>query len=179
MLIERQADRLRVRWTARPLPLGAVTGLAIGGLILLAYRVPALHAYAQQFGPTIRERLGVFGVDSAASYGLFCAFLAVLHSGIEEYYWRWYVFGTLLRFFPMGPSVLVAALGFAAHHYVVLGCYFGIGGALVFGTGVGIGGALWCWMMRRQDSVLGAWLSHALVDAAIFVVGYDLVFASQ
>ena len=49
-------------------------------------------------------------------------------------------------------------------------------GAFVFGTGVGIGGALWCWLYRRQRTLAGAWVSHAIVDVAIFCVGYSLVF---
>jgi len=160
----------------RALPGGLVTGLIIGGAILLAYRIPALHAYALGFTETIRTKLEVFGVTSRTGYLLLCAFLAMLHSLIEEFYWRWYVFGSLSRVWPTGISVIVASLGFAAHHYVVLGCYFNFIGAVVFGTGVGIGGALWCVMLKKQGTIAGTWLSHALVDAAIFIVGYDMLF---
>ena len=165
----------RSAWSA--LPLGLLTGLAIGGVIVLAYRVPALNAYARGFAGDIRGKLSDLGVHTRSGYLAFCAFLAIAHSLIEEYYWRWYAFGSLARVWPLGVSIAVASLAFAGHHYVVLGCYFNLVGALVFGTFVGVGGALWCWMFHRQGTLAGAWLSHALVDAAIFVVGYDILFS--
>jgi membrane protease YdiL (CAAX protease family) len=163
------------RW--RALPLGLLTGVIIGGAILLAYHVPALHAYARGFAGDIRGKLADLGVHTRGQYFAFCAFLAVIHSLIEEYYWRWYVFGSLARVWPLGISSAVASLAFAGHHYVVLGCYFDFTGAFVFGSAVGVGGALWCWMFQRQRTLAGTWLSHGLVDAAIFLVGYDLIFA--
>jgi len=178
-LIERRprsADHLPSSRHWRALPLGLVTGLAIGGIILIAYRVPALRTYADGFADDIRGKLADLGVRTRAGYVAFCLFLAIAHSLIEEYYWRWYAFGSLARVWPVGVSIAVASFAFAGHHYVVLGCYFSLAGALIFGTMVGVGGALWCWMLHRQRALAGAWLSHALVDAAIFIVGYEILF---
>jgi len=160
----------------RALPLGLLTGAIIGGAILLAYRVPSLHAYAVGFAPEIRAKLSDLGIETRAAYLAFCAFLALAHSLIEEFYWRWYAFGSLVRVWPFGISLAIASLAFAGHHYVVLGCYFNFVGALIFGTCVGVGGALWSAMFHRERTLAGVWLSHALVDAAIFTVGYDIVY---
>ena len=67
---------------------------------------------------------------------------------------------------------------FMAHHVVVLGVYFP--GhfwtlAVPFSLGIAVGGVVWAWLYERTDSVWSPWLSHALVDAAIFVIGWDLV----
>ena len=44
-----------------------------------------------------------------------------------------------------------------------------------FAAVVGIGGAGHRrWIYARSDSLYGPWISHCFVDAAIFVVGYDL-----
>ncbi len=161
----------------RALPLGLLTGLLIGGAILAAYRVPTLHAYAAGFADDIRTQLADLGVEGRAGYVAFCVFLAGLHSLIEEFYWRWYVFSSLARLWPIWIAYLLGSLAFAAHHYVVLSTYFSIVGTIAFGTAVGVGGAVWCWQLRRQRTLTGAWLSHALVDAAIFMVGYDILYA--
>ena len=48
-----------------------------------------------------------------------------------------------------------------------------------FSASVAIGGAVWAWLYDRSGSLLGPWLSHILIDAAIFIIGYDLIFASS
>ena len=45
----------------------------------------------------------------------------------------------------------------------------------LFSVCVAVGGAMWAWLYERTGSLLGPWLSHLLVDAAIFAIGYDLV----
>ena len=40
---------------------------------------------------------------------------------------------------------------------------------------VAIGGAFWAWLYERSGSLVGPWMSHLLVDAGIFLVGFDLV----
>ena len=39
----------------------------------------------------------------------------------------------------------------------------------------GIGGAFWAWLYHRSESLYAPWISHCLVDLAIFLVGYDMV----
>lgn len=47
----------------------------------------------------------------------------------------------------------------------------------LFSVSVAVGGVFWAWLYDRSGSLLGPWLSHLLVDAAIFTVGYGLVKA--
>jgi membrane protease YdiL (CAAX protease family) len=179
LLIERRRVTVRpIEWGRhwRALPLGFLSGLIMGGSILGGYIFTPLRDYAINFGDDIRQKLADLEIVGPRAYIAVCVFLVFLHSLIEEFYWRWYAFGSLTRVWPLGVSYVLASLGFAAHHYVILGGYFSWPGALGFGTGVGVGGAVWCWLYRRQGTIAGAWLSHALVDAAIFIVGYDLIF---
>ncbi len=167
---------IKPRQRLRSLPLGLLTGASIGGAVLIAYAFTPVGAYAQEFTEVVRGRLTVMGVGAPHTYIVYCMFLAVIHSLIEEVYWRWFVFSQLTRCFPAWVCYVAASLAFSGHHYVALGCYFSAKGAFIFGTFVGVGGAIWCWLLRRQGTVLGAWLSHAIVDMAIFAVGYDLLF---
>jgi hypothetical protein len=73
--------------------------------------------------------------------------------------------------------MIVSALGLTAHHVLVLGKFFGFDSAAcwLFSLCVAVGGAFWAWLYERYGSLLGPWASHLLVDAAIFLIGFDLV----
>ncbi len=161
----------------KALPLGALSGVVIGGLIIALFNITPARDYVMQMAPRLRERLEFFGIHSFGTYMAWCVFLAGLHSLIEEFFWRWFVFETLLTVTSQPVAYGLAAFSFALHHYVLCWQYVSPVGAIVFGTGVGVGGLIWCWMVSRQRTLAGAWLSHALVDAAIFVVGYQMLFA--
>lgn len=163
---------------------GLVTGLAFGvsvaaAMMLLYFAglrgTPPFQAAAE----AVREKLIGFGLDSAPRYAAFGIFVSLVHSALEEYYWRWFVFGRLRDFMAFTPAAVMGSLAFTAHHVIILGVYFGWGSVaqVVFSAGVALGGFVWCWIYHRSGSLLGPWLSHALVDAAIFAVGYDLVLA--
>ena len=73
--------------------------------------------------------------------------------------------------------IVISSVGFMAHHVILLSVYFGWGSPLtyLFSLAVAVGGAFWAWLFAASRSLLGPWLSHMLVDAAIFLIGYDLV----
>ena len=75
------------------------------------------------------------------------------------------------------PIFIVSSLGFMAHHVLVLATFFGNASptTYLFSLGVAVGGVIWSLLYERSKSLLGPWISHALVDAGIFLVGYDLV----
>jgi membrane protease YdiL (CAAX protease family) len=158
--------------------LGLAFGLAVMGAMAGLYYF-CLKPAGLFDGPmlAVREKVASFGVHSAASYMALAAFYSLGHSLLEEYYWRWFVFGHCCRSLKPATAVLLSSVGFAAHHVLVLGTYFGYGSPLtwLFTAGIVIGGAFWAWLYRRSGSLVGPWLSHALVDAAIFVIGWDLV----
>jgi membrane protease YdiL (CAAX protease family) len=117
-------------------------------------------------------------VGSPLAFFLLASFLSLLHSGLEEYYWRWYAFGRLRETVPLGWATLLSALAFASHHVVILAVYFP--GrfwmmTIPLSAGIVVGGIVWASLYQRSGSLLGPWVSHALVDAAIFVVAWDLI----
>jgi membrane protease YdiL (CAAX protease family) len=134
------------------------------------------------FGNTpamVRRKLEEFGLDTPAAFFAFAGFLCVIHSFLEEYYWRWFVFGQLRRVVPLGSAILVSSFAFMAHHVIVLNVYFPgqfWTATLPFSLCVAGGGGVWACLYQRSGSLLGPWLGHLLIDAAILVIGYDLVF---
>lgn len=129
---------LDLSYHLKSIPLGLASGGAIVGLMLLLYLYSPLGIFIKGFAPVLRDHAIKMGI--AEHYIAFTLFLSLVHSGIEEYFWRWFVFGRLRLILSLKRAYLLAGLSFAAHHYVVLYAYFPLWVAFVLGTGVGIGG---------------------------------------
>ena len=107
----------------------------------------------------------------------FALFLSIPHSLLEEYYWRWFVFGQLRRTAPFGVALAVSSLAFMSHHVIVIHQMLqqGWGVTLFFSLCVAAGGAAWAWLYERSRSLYGPWISHLLVDCGIMYLGFDLI----
>jgi membrane protease YdiL (CAAX protease family) len=157
-------------------------GLAVAGAIGLLYHFALQDFLVQAGAPAkIRAKVVEFGLDTPAGFMLLAAFIAVLHSLLEEYYWRWFVFGRLRQLVPVSVAVLVANLAFMAHHVIVLSVYLPGPGqfwkaVLPLSMGVAAGGAVWSWLYHHSGSIYSPWVSHLVIDAALMAVGYDLLF---
>jgi membrane protease YdiL (CAAX protease family) len=111
----------------------------------------------------IRDKLLLFHADTPARYLFLGLFIAGFHSLMEEYYWRWFVFGELRRRMAVVSANALAALAFMAHHVVVLGVYFPqyfFTAALPFSLCVAVGGAVWAWLYQRTGTIYSAWISQ-------------------
>ncbi|MBX7103113.1 MAG: CPBP family intramembrane metalloprotease [Gemmataceae bacterium] len=127
----------------------------------------------------IRQKVEEFGVGSPSKFIALAAFLSLIHSFLEEYYWRWFVFGALRLSMPFAPAACLSGLAFSAHHLFVLDEYLPgrfWTAAVPLNLGIAIGGVFWAWLYERSGSLRSSWISHALVDAGIMYVGYRLVF---
>jgi len=173
--------RGRLRWQG-PGRAGVGAGLAFGAAVLVAMLV-VYHAWLGPAGALqaaagpVRQKLEGFGLNTLQGYVALGAFYSLAHSLLEELYWRWFVFGQLRRLIPLWPAVAVSSVGFAAHHVIVLGRYFGgfTVPTVLFSLAVAFGGAFWAWLYHRSGSLWGPWLSHLLVDAGIFAIGYGMI----
>ena len=174
-------QRRRLRWQA-PGRAGVGAGLAFGAAVLVAMLV-VYHAWLGPAGTLqtaagpVRQKLEGFGINTLPSYVALGVFYSLAHSLLEEYYWRWFVFGQLRRLAGAWPAIAVSSLAFAAHHVIVLGNYFGYFSAatVLFSLAVAGGGAFWAWLYHRSGSLWGPWLSHLLIDAGIFLIGYAMI----
>lgn len=178
--------RFEGRWpqpgrpTLRGLRLGLLFGVVVAvgtvGLYFLFLRTtPVFEATAAR----LRHQMEEFGLASPAGFALFAVFISVPHSLLEEYYWRWLVYGRLRLYVPVRAAMVLSGLAFMAHHVVLLWVYFPdqVWTAVVpFSLCVAAGGVAWAWLYQRTGAIYAAWLSHLLVDAGLFVVGYDLFF---
>jgi membrane protease YdiL (CAAX protease family) len=161
-------------------------GLGIGFGVLVGAGIGALYWAGLKnwlagtgAATMVRLKIEEFSAAAPTRYATLATFLAVVHSLLEEYYWRWFVFGRLRRLVSLSAAIVLSSLAFMAHHVVVLGRFFPDDlwrAAVPFSLCIAAGGAFWAWLYNRSGSVYAPWVSHLLVDAAIMAVGYDLVF---
>lgn len=162
---------------------GKPAGLAFGCAAALA--IWAFYAGVLRGSPLlgdapaeVRTKIVQLGLGTPAGFLLLAAFYSIVHSGLEEYYWRGFVFGGLRRRIHPAAAVALSSLAFCAHHVIVLDVYFRHAPWLtVLGSaGVAVGGGVWAWLYERDGSLSPPWLSHFAVDAALMAIGYDMVW---
>ncbi|MFW6060879.1 MAG: type II CAAX prenyl endopeptidase Rce1 family protein [Phycisphaeraceae bacterium] len=154
---------------------GATLGLVISGIIIAGYGMLGTTIIDNDRLQTVAARNNL---TDPTRYLLLAAYLTLINAALEEYVWRWFVFRqceTVLRGAGL-LAVLAAAAMFTLHHFIALKLQFGWTVTLLGSLGVFIGGATWSWLYLRYRSIWPAYLSHALVDAAVFLVGWWLLF---
>ncbi len=161
---------------------GVGVGIAFGGFVLAAMLLLFFYwlrssVHIQGLELEVVQKVKDLGINSVWKYAATGVFYALAHSLLEEYYWRWFVFGQLQHRMSVPAAIAISSLGFMAHHIVVLATYFGWDSPLayLFSLAVAIGGAVWAWIYSWSHSLLGPWLSHMVVDAAIFLIGFELI----
>lgn len=176
-----QPERLR---PTRPTWHGIRPALAVGvaaaiGIVAVYFIWLQGHELLAGVPAAVGQKVAALGIGTPLKYVLFSIFLAVIHSGLEEYYWRAYVFSGLKRRINAVAAIVISALAFTSHHLVVLSAYQPNrfwSGVLPLSAGVFVGGAVWAWLYHRFNTMYPSWISHAVIDVAIMVVGYDMAF---
>ncbi|OAI50484.1 hypothetical protein AYO44_05665 [Planctomycetaceae bacterium SCGC AG-212-F19] len=174
-----QGQKLRPgRPTFAGLWFGVVFGGLVAGTIIGIYFGFLRDTFLfHVMGPKLRAKLADYGAATPLRFALLGSFITLLHSLLEEYYWRWFVFGELKRVISVGAAIVSSSFAFMAHHVVVLLTYVpNVFFVLALCLGIAVGGMVWAWMYNRWGSIWSVWLSHLLIDAAAIIVGFDIAF---
>jgi membrane protease YdiL (CAAX protease family) len=169
------------RLTASPRALleGLGSGLAVVMLLFAAYvALQGQGALLEVARPRVLARVEAIGAATPVRFLVLALLLSVVHAFLEEYYWRWFVFGRLQARIGYAGALVVSSLAFMSHHVIILHAFLGGDfwpATLTFSAAVAAGGALWAWLYRRCRLLAGPWISHMLVDLAILGIGYDLI----
>lgn len=161
---------------------GFGVGIALGAAISLAI----FGAYATLShlidAETVRESAERSGIATPARYIGLAIYIFTLNAILEEYVWRWFVFRQCekltARLGAKGGiiAVLLSALLFTVHHVFALAAQFDALFTILASVGVFIGGAVWSWCYLRYRSIWPGYVSHAIVDVAVFAIGWKLIF---
>ena len=116
------------------------------------------------------------GLDEPLRFWTFAVWLCLANSLLEEIVFRWFV-DTRLRALGMRWALIlpISAAIFTLHHIFVLGAYFDVTLTVLGASGVFIGGILWSILRLKSGSLVPGWISHALVDLAIILVGASIL----
>jgi uncharacterized protein len=170
-------DRGRLSWSPPRhggFRVAVALGLTIAVLIFAGFAV--LWRWGAINPAMVAGRAAKTGLNNLGLYLAGALYWITLNSLLEEYVWRWFVFRKCEAVFGGRASVVAAGLAFTAHHVVALAAQFDWTITMLGSAGVFIGGAGWSWLYLRYRSVWPCYVSHALVDIPIFVIGYWLIF---
>jgi hypothetical protein len=158
-------------------------GLAAGAILAAAIVVGATLLLDPVSVEVLRQGIAVkleaFGLATPTRYLAAAFALSFVHSALEEYYWRWFLFGALRRHHSRSAANCISSLAFAAHHAVVIAAFLGLEHwplVVVGSLGVALAGTLWTELYCRTGRLLAPWLSHALADLAVLGLGYYWIF---
>jgi uncharacterized protein len=153
--------------------LGTLSGITIVFLMYLLLQTPITQVMSENIHLIRAKAIKLGFIDH---YWSFALFLALGNSLMEEYYWRWFVFGYLRQRLNFSLSMLLGSLAFGAHHFVVLSQYYPFQWTLIFGSAVVLGGIFWCFLYEKQKTLLGCWISHIIVDLGFLCIGHQFLF---
>jgi membrane protease YdiL (CAAX protease family) len=153
------------------------SGVLFAAVIVGAYFVVLRNSsYLDVLTRQLSLKLGGLGLATPLRYLMLSLFYCVVHSFLEEYYWRWFVFQQLTNHVSVAVALFLSSLAFMAHHVILLGILMGWTSWLTYASslGVAMGGGFWAWLYWRSGQLAPGWLSHFVVDAAIMAIGYSV-----
>ena len=170
-------ERGRPGWSPperRGLVAGAAAGVAMAAAVLVAW----WGALEGQVDPQLVRHAAVeMGIGSPASYFAGAASWILVNSLVEEVVWRWFVLRQLRALLPRVPAILGSAALFTVHHAVAMSDYLSPAHVALGSLAVLAAGVCWAWLYVRYASIWPAWISHVVVDVAVFLIGWQLLFS--
>ncbi|MGB2579294.1 hypothetical protein AAIR98_001213 [Elusimicrobium simillimum] len=174
-IIKRPFDiPVMLRFDAKNAALGLAWGLLIFGGAVALWCYPPFAQAAKANAGLVQGKAANFGVTQY--YLAYSIFISFFHSLLEEYYWRWFVCGRLLKVVKQNTAVIVSAIAFALHHFIICNFYFPLTWALFLTFWVAVGGVIFNLLYKKGNTLISPWLAHMGADLAIMYVGYKLIF---
>jgi len=155
---------------------GVLTGIVIAAGILAGYWLIGQRLIDPQMLEDVAEENNL---TSLPVYLALVLYLTLINSLLEEYVWRWFVYRQCERLMPAFGgwlAVIASALFFTLHHVIALHVQFGWAVTLLGSAGIFVGGVTWSWLYRRYRSIWPGYVSHIFADAAVFIIGWLLLF---
>ena len=152
---------------------GWLSGLLISAFVIGAAWLLGDRLIDREF---FREMIAGVGLDQKPLYLAGAAYWILVNSVLEEYVWRWFTVRQCSKLFHPTGAIIASGVGFTIHHFIAMQVYFSPLTAALCSLFILIGGVWWSWMFVRYKTIWPGWLSHALVDIAVFAVGYFWLF---
>jgi len=170
--VERRSPR-ELLGSPRGVPHGLALGAFFAFLIWLGW-VLGLDTMLEEHRNSVM--LAVKNWGSQSNFWIWAIFMSLIHSTLEEWYWRGFVFTRLSEKIPAGAAVIVSSACFGIHHGVLYAVTLDALSGAFLALAVAIAGAAWCLVYREEQTLWASWISHVLADLAIFAIGAHFLF---
>lgn len=158
----------------RKFAVGIVVGVMMGSSIIGSFEFLPQEIQKETFA---RISLKVQTLHIEKHFWLYALVLSFVHSLLEEFYWRFFLFAAFKKHLPRYRHFLVA-LAFSLHHFVVTIFYFDLKLGLLLGLGVFVAGYIWTQLYEKENSLGAVWISHIIADIALMSFGFRALFYS-
>ncbi len=171
-------EKRRISWS-KPVQGGFGVAIGLAAVISVFIVVAYMTVGKLLIDPKAIQAMGTdTGLSRRSTYLVGALYWVTVNSVLEEYVWRWFVVEKLEDFLGSKTAIVCSALGFTLHHIVAIQIFLTPMVVVLAATGVFVGGAVWSWCFVRYRSIWPCYVSHAIVDVAVFGVGYHLLFMS-
>ncbi|MDF5706682.1 MAG: type II CAAX endopeptidase family protein [Nostoc sp. S4] len=168
-------ENLKVQYPkGRDLLAGIGLGLLMLSIMLIIYWLLGPQWIDIRY---VRDRATQIGLNSFTIYLLGGAYWIFINSLLEEFVWRWFVYRKCEILVTPRLAVIICAVFFTIHHTVGLLAYFDWRTTILCSLGVFFAGAIWSWCYLKYRSIWTGYISHVFADIAIFIIGWQLIFA--
>jgi len=162
------------RKIAKSVIYGIIFALSIALLAFVLYKF--FYPVFAPYKSNVMDKMKSFDLNNPALFVLFGAYVILINSLIEEYYWRFFIFCGLKLKFNAIISAVISGAAFMIHHTLILNNYFPVNLNVFLSFLVFLAGFAWCLIYYKTKSIIGPWISHIIVDIVIIVFGYKLLF---
>ncbi len=153
--------------------LGITIGALMSAVIYIGFHFILDAEVRSEALKRIGGKIEILGIRE--HYWIYGIVLSFVHSLLEEFYWRFFVFNAWKAKMPKGAPLLWAHLcagfAFTLHHFSVTIHYFDLGLGLLLGLGVWVAGVVWSYTYEKERSFLAVWISHIIADLALISIG--------
>ena len=145
-------------------------GLGIGVYIIIlgAYFILKSFINLDNIQDILLERLNV-DKDNFIFVALYISFF---NSLLEEFFFRGFIFLSLLKTSGRYKAYIISAFAFAIYHVAIMVGWFNIALFLVALSGLFIGALIFNYLNEKNNNIYNSWLVHMFANFAINTVGF-------
>lgn len=158
-------------------PRGVVAGLLAGALMSVAMVSVGILVLPHIDPAPLQQRAREMGLGTPLGFAAGALGWTLVNSLVEELVYRWFILRQCRALLRPVPAALLQAAIFTAHHALALATYLAPAWTAVASAGVLLAGLVWAFLMLHHRSIWSPWLSHIVADAAVFALGWRLLFS--
>jgi len=149
---------------------GLLFGVVSFAVILVTYYFTSDLLDLQGIVQELRDKSGI----TRANFLLVGLYITFGNSFLEEFFFRGFVFLALYKQGKKLAAYLFSAALFGLYHIAIFQTWFNPWLIVLALFGLGSVGLIFNWLNTRPGGFLNSWLTHALADSAIILIGLRL-----